>query len=240
MSRDQDNLRKSLKKRSPPAEYDVGYRKPPGDSRFKPGQSGNPSGRPKGRKNRPKVPAPHEERLKAIILEEAYRTITVNDSNRQVTMSMAQAVMRSLGVNAARGNQRAQSTFLEIVALAERDKKRLHDELLQAAVEYKIDWEIELERRAALGIDGPEPLPHPDHVNIDPVTGNVRITGPLTKEDKAEWDWLRERKEAFDDEIKAIQQTLENESDCPHRDLLIKDLERDKRLRELISRVIPD
>ena len=32
-------------------DYPVGYRRPPGASRFKPGQSGNPKGRPKGSKN---------------------------------------------------------------------------------------------------------------------------------------------------------------------------------------------
>src|SRR5215207_7601342 len=32
---------------------DVGYRKPPASTRFKRGQSGNPKGRPRGRKNGP-------------------------------------------------------------------------------------------------------------------------------------------------------------------------------------------
>ena len=32
--------------------YEVGYGKPPKDTRFKPGQSGNPSGRPKGATNK--------------------------------------------------------------------------------------------------------------------------------------------------------------------------------------------
>ena len=32
-------------------EYDVGYKKPPKRTQFKPGQSGNPRGRPKGTKN---------------------------------------------------------------------------------------------------------------------------------------------------------------------------------------------
>ena len=32
------------------SDYEVGYGKPPRKSQFKPGQSGNPKGRPKGRK----------------------------------------------------------------------------------------------------------------------------------------------------------------------------------------------
>lgn len=49
--------------------YEVGYGKPPEDTRFRKGQSGNPRGRPKGAKN--KLPALNEERMKTIILEEA-------------------------------------------------------------------------------------------------------------------------------------------------------------------------
>ena len=36
---------------APDAPYKVGNKKPPLHSRFKPGHSGNPSGRPKGRSN---------------------------------------------------------------------------------------------------------------------------------------------------------------------------------------------
>ena len=32
-------------------DYEVGYKKPPIHTRFKPGVSGNPKGRPKGTKN---------------------------------------------------------------------------------------------------------------------------------------------------------------------------------------------
>ena len=39
-------------------DYEVGYGKPPKDSRFKLGQSGNPNGRPKGSRNR--VPSEFE------------------------------------------------------------------------------------------------------------------------------------------------------------------------------------
>ncbi|WP_371744641.1 DUF5681 domain-containing protein [Nordella sp. HKS 07] len=54
-----------------PAAYDVGHARSLAQHRFRKGQSGNPRGRPKGAKN--KLPAPGEERLKQILLEETYR-----------------------------------------------------------------------------------------------------------------------------------------------------------------------
>jgi hypothetical protein len=64
----------------------VGYGRPPKATRFRKGESGNPRGRPKGSKN--KHPALNEERMKAILLQEAYRTITVRDGEKKVTVPM--------------------------------------------------------------------------------------------------------------------------------------------------------
>lgn len=82
--------------------YEVGYASPPEASRFRKGKSGNPRGRPKGAKN--KTPPLNAERMKTILMEEAYREITVRDGDRNVSVPMAQAIVRSMAVNAAKGD----------------------------------------------------------------------------------------------------------------------------------------
>ena len=225
----------------PPARsYEVGYGKPPQGSRFSPGTSGNPRGRPRGSKNRNKLPALNEERLKTIILEEAYRNISVNDAKGPVTIPMVQAVVRSIAVNAAKGNQRAQRLFAELVASVETANKRLHDEWLETAINYKVEWERELERRRVRGIDAPAPLPHPDDIVIDMNTGLVRVKGPMTKEEKVVWDRVRERKTECDHTIAELREMLTGETDQATRKVILDGIDQEKRLRAMISRAIPD
>lgn len=193
--------------------YEVGYAKPPEATRFRPGQSGNPRGRPKGAKNR--RPALHEERMKEIILDEAYRTITVRDGERNVTVPMAQAIIRSLAVNAARGQHRAQRLFAELLSATERERVALQERFFGAALDYKIAWERELARRDALGIrDLPPPLPHPDHVIVDVRRGTVRMAGPATKEEKAEWDAILAEKAVLEDCVAQLREANETETDA--------------------------
>lgn len=192
--------KKASKALTPRPEYEVGYGKPPKQTRFKPGQSGNPRGRPKGAKTR--RPGLHEERMKENILDEAYRDITIRDGDRHVSIPMAQAVIRAMAVNAAEGQHRAQRLFAELLASVERSRKILHDQWLETAIGYKVEWERELRRREQHGItDLPEPLPHPDHVKIDFIAGTAAIIGPATKEEKAEFDWMVNRRETWEEEL---------------------------------------
>ena len=100
-------------------DYEVGYGKPPKDSRFKLGQSGNPNGRPKGSRNR--VPSEFERnRLHAIIHDEANRMIQIHDAKgKKRYITVKQAVIRAIAVNALKGHQRSQRLFTELVGETE-------------------------------------------------------------------------------------------------------------------------
>lgn len=233
-----EKTRKALSAR--PTDYEVGYAQPPVATRFVPGKSGNPKGRPKGSRNRPKLPALNEERMKAILLQEAYRTIKVNEGTGQVSVPMAQAVIRSLAVNAVKGNQRAQRLFTQLLSATERDNKRLADEWLDTAITYKVEWERVLERRKALGIDAPAPIPHPDDIVINMNTGQVQLKGPMTKEDKVIWDDLRERKRQFQLELAELQKMLKDDPEYPYRSHVEDDIAHTEKMIEIVGRVILD
>lgn len=92
------------KKNPPPAEYDVGFGKPPKHGQFQKGQSGNPRGRPKGVANL------------ATSLERAMNErvfITENGQRKQI--SKLDAAVKQVVNKATSGDARA---FQQIVSLA--------------------------------------------------------------------------------------------------------------------------
>lgn len=221
----------------PDARYEVGYGKPPVATRFRPGQSGNPKGRPKGARNR--RPALNEERLKDIILAEAYREITVRDGDRNMTVPMAQAIVRALAVNAAKGQHRAQRLFAEMLASTERQNKALADAWLETAIEYKTSWDRELARRDRLGITHlPPPLPHPDHVKIDMNRGTAWIAGPATKEELAEYETWMTRKTGFEAERDQLRIDLAASTDPEEVSRLEEELSQVEHILAIIERVL--
>jgi len=223
----------------PPNDYEVGYGKPPVASRFRPGQSGNPKGRPRGAKN--KRPGLHEERMKDIILDEAYRGITVRDGDRNVTIPMAQAVIRSLAVNAAKGQHRAQRLFAELLAATETSRKRLHDEYFETALEYKLAWEKELDRRRRSGLTHlPDPLPHPDQIVLDMQEGTVRMFGPMTREEKQLIDNWEARKGQIADAVAELTSALEVETDPDERAEIQRHIDLGRKMLGQIREALPD
>jgi hypothetical protein len=182
--------------------YDVGYAKPPESTRFMKGRSGNPAGRPRGARN--KRPALNEERLKGIILDEAYRTITINEGEKRMSIPIAQAVVRAMAVNAARGQHRAQKLFAELVSTTEAANNTLYREYFGTALDYKKYWEGEIGRCKALGLEIPNPVPHPEDISVDMATGTIVIKGPMTPEEKVSWDRLWDHVDECDRDMAAL------------------------------------
>jgi Family of unknown function (DUF5681) len=76
-----------------------------------PGESPATRFRPKEAKN--KLTAIDEERMKSILIEDAYRAIKVRDGSREVTIPMIRAVVRSMALTAVKGHARSQLSTAE-------------------------------------------------------------------------------------------------------------------------------
>jgi Family of unknown function (DUF5681) len=79
----------------------VGYKHPPREHQFRPGQSGNPSGRPKGARN-----------FRSELREELSEVVTVHDGDRDIQISKQRALIKSVVAAAIDGNQRAAASVL--------------------------------------------------------------------------------------------------------------------------------
>jgi hypothetical protein len=82
----------------------VGYRRPPVNRQFKPGQSGNPKGRPKGSKN-----------LVTTFAEVLSRPIKVRDRNngKTRTVSKLQVMIEAITNKAMAGDPKAFATVIQ-------------------------------------------------------------------------------------------------------------------------------
>jgi len=220
-------------RRSPPSDtkYEVGYGKPPKNTRFKPGQSGNPRGRPKGIPNRP-LPI---ERLKSIVRREAYRKIKVKDGDRQVTMTMADAVIRSVVLAAAKGNARSQKHMTEMLILVESEDNTRNVTYVEAMIDYKLEGEKIIERAKRANVDPPEMLPHPDHVVVDLSNDRVYIVGPINKEEKALYDSLQQMRRDAKRGLAEAEAKLEDAADLQSRKKILKEIRHQKKLVEIFD-----
>lgn len=187
MSKGDDEKRKMDPLKQRPGSYEVGYGRPPAATRFVKGQSGNPEGRPIGSKNKPASMDAYD--LTQIVLFEANREIPINEQGKAVTIPMVQAVIRKIAIDAMRGRAPAQELFIKITDKAQSGLIQLHERHLQAACEYKVSWERELDRRKRAGITHlPDPLPHPDDIVINLQTGEVEYHGPRTPEEEVQYE----------------------------------------------------
>ncbi len=146
--------------------YEVGYGRPPVHTRFRKGQSGNPRGSvPK------RTPL---ERAKQVMLQEAYPPVTVREGERTMRMPAIAAIFRSQLASGLKGNGAAQRASLRMIKAIEADIATADNQFFKVMVDYKINAEIEIERRRKLGTDD---------ILFDLETGDVYVKGGLNSKD---------------------------------------------------------
>lgn len=221
------------------AEYKIGYKKPPKHTRFKKGQSGNKKGRPKGAKGRLSYALP-KEHLKEIFMDEAYRMINIREDQKDVSMPMSKAIMRSIGVKAAKGNVHAQRLFTKLLLEIEAKNRTDAEDNMTFIIEYKKHWTEVLEYRKKHNIAEPDPVPHPDNIILDMNNGTVSVKGPLCEEDKAEQGFYRRMMQSW--EVRQAQYEAELLADCDDdkRIELEKSIQECERLIPVLRRIVGD
>jgi hypothetical protein len=87
--------------------YSVGYKKFPKDHQFRPGQSGNPNGRPKGARN-----------FKSDLRDELSEMTSFCEGGHEVSISKQRALIKRLVASAIEGDAHAIATLMSFCARA--------------------------------------------------------------------------------------------------------------------------
>jgi hypothetical protein len=122
-------------------DYEVGYRKPPKHSQFKPGQSGNPRGRP-----RRQVAIQTLREMREAFIRMANRDVTVTEAGKPRQMPAIDAVFHRLMMKALAGDHRSIKMVMECM----RDQIKEHEEWQIRFTDMMLDIETAHEQQHKL------------------------------------------------------------------------------------------
>jgi hypothetical protein len=95
-------------KAAPAEGYEVGFGKPPVHTRFQPGQSGNPAGRPKGARN-----------LASVLEQELNAPVSINENGQRKTVTKLEAAIKQLVKMSLSGDMRALQQLLALYRMSQ-------------------------------------------------------------------------------------------------------------------------
>lgn len=111
-------------------KYPIGYKKPPQNTRFKKGKSGNPKGRP-----------PRSRNFLTLLKEELGQQVVVTEHGSKRSITKMEAMIKRIVSGALQGDQRSTTTLIEIL----KRTNQLHEDNSTADENSPVEYEQLLE-----------------------------------------------------------------------------------------------
>jgi hypothetical protein len=129
---ERDRSRPKKQPAVPPAAaedgYDIGYKKPPPDSRFKKGQSGNPDGRPSKSRN-----------YKSLVDELLASEISIREGGKTKPVTIRRAMLMKMIEKALNGEMRPIEMLLKIDDMIERASSDAEEKKIEQQTSDELD-----------------------------------------------------------------------------------------------------
>ena len=90
------------------SKHEIGYKHPPKRTQFRPGISGNPNGRPKGRRN-----------VAAVVRRTLEEKVIINENGIRKAVTKLEAAIKQLANKAVSGDLNAMRQLLPVLAILE-------------------------------------------------------------------------------------------------------------------------